>query len=50
MEDLVFLIFCFLSIIHIDVQDKDKFFNDYMDIKYTNPLRGIFVWIIGFYH
>ena len=50
MEDLVFLIFCLLSIIHIHLQCKDKFFNDYMDIKYTNPLRGIFVWIIFFHH
>ena len=50
MENLIFLILFFLSIIKINIKGINDFFYDYMDIKNTNPIRGIFVWMIIIRH
>ena len=50
MEDIVFLILCLLSIININIKGFNQFFLDYMDIKNTNQIKGIFVWMILIFH
>ena len=50
MEDLVFLILCLLSIINIKFKGINDFFPDYINLKYTSQIKGIFVWMIILYH
>lgn len=50
MEDLKFLIFIFLSFINIDIKGSNQYYPDYMNLKYTNSIKGIFVWIIILQH
>ena len=50
MEDLKFLILIILSMINIDIKGLNKYYMDYMDIKYTNSIKGVFVWIIILQH
>ena len=50
MEDIAFLIFCLLSIINIDVKGINSFFDDYIELKNTFSVKGIFVWLIVFNH
>jgi len=50
MEDLIFLIFCLLSIIDIKIKGFNQYFNDYMELKNTNAIKGIFVWMIVLSH
>jgi peptidoglycan/LPS O-acetylase OafA/YrhL len=50
MEDLIFLILVFLSLINSKIKCGNKFFNDYMEIENTNNVKGIFVWMIFFRH
>ena len=50
MEDLKFFILFFLSIINIDIKGLNQYYADYMGLKYTNSIKGIFVWIIFMQH
>ena len=50
MEDLVFLILCLISIVNIKFKGINEFFFDYMNLKNTSQIKGIFVWIIVLYH
>ena len=50
MENLIFLILFLLSIINIDIKGIDNFYNDYMELKNTNSIKGIFVWMIILSH
>ena len=50
MEDILFIIFCLLSIFNIKIKGIDNFFSDYMAIDDTNCIKGVFVWIIIFSH
>ena len=50
MQDLVFLILCLLSIININFKGINEFYYDYMNLKNTNQIKGIFVWMIILYH
>jgi len=50
MEDIFFFILIILSINDMNVNGLNKFNQDYMDLKYTNSLRGIFVWLIILSH
>ena len=50
MEDLVFLILCLISINNIKFKGINLFFTDYMDVKNTSQIKGIFVWIILLSH
>lgn len=50
MEDLIFLILCLLSIININLKGFNNFYYDYLDLKNSNYIKGIFVWMIILYH
>jgi hypothetical protein len=50
MEDIFFAILIILSINDMNVNGLNKFNQDYMDLKYTSSLRGIFVWLIILSH
>ena len=50
MEDIYFFFLIVLSIINIDIKGINNFYNDYMDLKYINPIKGIFVWLIILRH
>ena len=50
MEDLVFIILCLISIVNIKFKGINEFFFDYMNLKNTSQIKGIFVWIIVLYH
>ena len=50
MEDLILFILCFLSSININIKCLNNFYFDYMDLNNTNPIKGIFVWIIILQH
>ena len=50
MEDLIFLILSFLSLINANIKCGNKFFTDYMDLENTYNVRGVFVWMIVFRH
>jgi len=50
MEDIFFFFLIVFSIINIDIKGNNNFYNDYMDLKYTNPVKGIFVWLIILRH
>ena len=50
MEGLVFLILCLISINNIKFKGINLFFTDYMDVKNTSQIKGIFVWIIILTH
>ena len=50
MEDILFLIFCILSIINIQIKGKNNFNKDYMALENTSSIRGIFVWLIFMSH
>jgi len=50
MENLPFLIFSLLSINNANLKGHNDFFTDYMDLKNTFSVKGIFVWMIIFKH
>ena len=50
MEDLLFLLFCLISCIGINIKGLNTFFSDYMELKNTSKIKGIFVWMIIFSH
>ena len=50
MENLIFLIFSFLSFINVNIKGFNTFFEDYMNLDNTNSIKGIFVWMIFFRH
>ena len=50
MENLAFLILIVLTLIDIKLKGSNQFFEDYMDLKYTQPIKGIFVWFIILSH
>jgi len=50
MEDIFFAILIILSINDMNANGLNKFNQDYMDLKYTSSLRGIFVWLIILSH
>lgn len=50
MEDLIFLILCLISIVNIKFKGINDFFYDYMNLKNTSQIKGIFVWIIILNH
>lgn len=50
MENLIFFILCLLSIINVKIKGFNNYFEDYMDLKYTNNIKGIFVWMIILTH
>lgn len=50
MEDIAFLILCLLTIVNIKIKGFNQFFVDYMDLKNTNNIKGIFVWMILIKH
>ena len=50
MENVPFLAFCLLSINNISFKGYNDFFNDYIDLKNTFSVRGVFVWMIIFFH
>ena len=50
LEDLIFLIFIFLSIIGVNIKGINKFFINYLELENTKSIRGIFVWMIFFRH
>ena len=50
MENTPFLIFCLLSASNVSLKGSNDFFKDYIDLKNTFSIKGIFVWIIIFYH
>ena len=45
-----FLIFSLLSINNISLKGQNDFFTDYIELKNTFSIKGIFVWLIIFYH
>ena len=50
MENLIFIIFCGLSLININIKGFNDFFYDYMEINNTSSIRGVFVWMIILSH
>ena len=50
MDNLIFLILFFLSVINISIKGINDFFFDYMNLKNTNSIKGIFVWMIILSH
>ena len=48
--DYFFFIFCFLSILNLQVKGKEKYNHDYMEFNNTCSIKGIFVWLIIFRH
>lgn len=50
MEDIFFFFLVILSLLNIDIKGVNYFHNDYMDLKSTNPIRGVFVWMIFLKH
>jgi hypothetical protein len=50
MEDIIFFILIALTLINIKIKDSNQFFDDYMDLKNTLPIKGIFVWFIILSH
>ena len=50
MENMIFFILIALTLINIKIKGSNQFFDDYMDLKYTQPIKGIFVWFIIIRH
>ena len=50
MENIPFLIFSLLSINNASLKGYNDFFIDYIDLKNTFSVKGIFVWMIIFKH
>ena len=50
MENAPFLVFCLFSINNISFKGYNDFFKDYIDLKNTFSVKGIFVWMIIFFH
>ena len=50
MENIPFLIFSLLSINNASLKGHNDFFTDYIDLKNTFSVKGIFVWLIIFKH
>ena len=50
MENLIFFILFLLSIININVKGNNNFYYDYLELKNTNSIKGIFVWMIILSH
>lgn len=50
MENMIFFILIVLTLINIKIKGSNQFFDDYMDLKYTQPIKGIFVWFIIIRH
>lgn len=50
MEDIIFLMFCLISLININIKGFNSFFFNYMELENTSNIKGIFVWMILFSH
>lgn len=50
MENLIFVILIVLTLVDIKIKGSNQFFEDYMDLKNTQPIKGIFVWFIILSH
>ena len=50
MEDIFFFFLVFLSLLNIDIKGVNQFHYDYMDLKNTSSIRGVFVWMIFLKH
>ena len=50
MENAPFFIFCLLSINNMSLKGHNDFYKDYIDLKNTFPVKGVFVWIIILFH
>jgi len=50
MENIPFLIFSLLSINNASLKGHNDFFKDYIDLKNTFSVKGIFVWLIFLRH
>lgn len=50
MENLIFFLFCLLSVINIKIKGTNCFYKDYMTLENTSPIKGIFVWLIIMRH
>jgi len=50
MEDIFFFFLVILSLLNIEIKGLNHFHNDYMDLKNTSPIRGVFVWMIFLKH
>lgn len=50
MENVPFFIFSLLSFNNVSLKGYNDFFKDYIDLKNTFSVKGIFVWMIIFYH
>ena len=50
MESIPFLVFSLLSINNVSLKGHNDFFTDYIELKNTFSVKGIFVWVIFFRH
>ena len=50
MFDIIYMMLIFVSFINIKINGLNCFFDDYIDLKNTSCVRGIFVWMIFFRH
>ena len=50
MEDIFFVILIILSVNNMGVNGLNNFNYDYMNLKFTSSIRGIFVWLIILSH
>ena len=50
MKNLIFFLFCLLSIINIKIKGSNSYYKDYMALENTSPIKGIFVWLIIMSH
>ena len=50
MENLKYFLLFLLSLINVKIKGTDDFFKDYMSLKNTSNIRGIFVWMILINH
>lgn len=48
MEDIAFFIFFLLAINNMGLKGYNNFYKDYLDLKHTSSVRGIFVMLIFF--
>ena len=50
MIDLIYLMLWALSLNNMKMKGLNSFFDDYIDLENTLPVKGIFVWMIFFRH
>ena len=50
MEDIAFFIFFLLAINNMGLKGYNNFYKDYLDLKHTSSVRGIFVMLIFFFY